>query len=301
MLRDRIDDPRIITTSEERTELMRLGGLIDHQISDVILVVKPGTYRSWLRKKAGKKPKRKGGRPETNEGIIQLILRFAKENLGWGYKRIHGELKKLGIKIGRTTIRDIMKRNGINPVPDKAYKNPDSTWSKFISSHIETLVAIDFFTKPVYTLKGKFDAYVLVFIHLGSRRVFMSPATFHPDEKWVLQQARNASIWMGEIGVEAKHLIRDRDGKFAASFDAFWECSGTEIVKTPPRTPQANDYASYCTSLEHWNLRFCLAALFRIASTFHFSGWWSSFSLYKYLSPPHARLSNWSEHFLIVV
>ncbi|VGO11979.1 hypothetical protein PDESU_00527 [Pontiella desulfatans] len=265
MLRDRIDDPRIITEERERTELMRLGALIDHDISDVMLVVKPRTYRDWLRKKAGKKPKRKGGRPETDEGTIQLIIRLASENLGWGYKRIFGELKKLGIKIGLTTIRDIMKRNGLNPVPDKALKNPDSTWSKFISSHIETLVAIDFFTKPVYTLMGKIDAYVLVFIHLGSRRVFMSPATFHPDEKWVLQQARNASMWLDDIGVGASHLIRDRDTKFAASFDAFWKGSGTTIIRTPPRTPQANGYAeSYistikaqcldhfvCLSLEH--------------------------------------------------
>lgn len=137
MLRDRIDDPRIITEEEERAEFMRLGALIDHQISHVMLIVKPNTYRDWLRKKAGKKPIRKGGRPETEAGTIQLILKLATENLGWGYKRIFGELKKLGIKIGLTTIRDIMKRNGFNPVPDKAYKNPDSTWSKFISSHIE--------------------------------------------------------------------------------------------------------------------------------------------------------------------
>ena len=251
MLRDRIDDPRIITTPEERAELMRLGALIDHQISDVMLVIKPDTYRGWLRKKAGKKPTRKGGRPETEAGIIQLITRLATENLGWGYKRIFGELKKLGIKIGLTTIRDIMKRNGLHPVPDKALKNPGSTWSRFISSHIETLVAIDFFTKPIYTLKGKFDAHVLVFIHLGSRRVFMSPATFHPDEKWVLQQARNAAMWLDDIGVSASHLIRDRDGKFPESFDGFWECSGTKIKKTPPRTPQANGYSeSYISTIK---------------------------------------------------
>jgi putative transposase len=242
MLRDRIDEPRILTEEIERTELMRLGALIDHDISDVMLVVKPKTYKVWLRKKAKKKPTRKGGRPETEEGTIQLILKLATENLGWGYKRIFGELKKLGIKIGLTTIRDIMKRNGLQPVPDKAYKNPDSTWSKFISSHIETLVAIDFFTKPIYTLKGKFDAHVLVFIHLGSRRVFMSPATFHPDEKWVLQQARNASMWLDDIGVGASHLIRDRDTKFAATFDGFWECSGTKIIRTPVRTPVANSF-----------------------------------------------------------
>jgi putative transposase len=251
ILRDRIDDPRIITEEEERAELMRLGALIDHDISDVLLVVKPKTYRDWLRKKAGKKPKRKGGRPETDAEIINLLLRMARENLAWGYKRIHGEFKKLGIKIGLTTIRDIMKRNDLNPVPDKALKNPDSTWSRFISSHIETLVAIDFFTKPVLTWRGWVDAYVLVFIHLGSRRVFMSPATFHPNEKWVLQQARNASMWMDDIGVNASHLIRDRDTKFAASFDGFWKCSGTEIVKTPPRTPQANGYAeSYISTIK---------------------------------------------------
>ena len=265
ILRDRIDAPRIIPTPEERERLICKGGLFDHDIDDLMLVVKPDTYRSWLRKKAGKKPTRTGGRPETDSDTIQLILRIAKENLAWGYKRIHGELQKLGIKIGLTTIRDIMKRNGLNPIPDKTTKCPDSTWSKFIQSHIETLVAIDFFTKPIMTWKGKVDAFVLVFIHLGSRRVFMTPATFHPNEKWLLQQARNASMWLEDIGVEASHLIRDRDGKFAASFDAFWECSRTQIVKTPPRTPQANGFAeSYistikaqcldhfiCLSLEH--------------------------------------------------
>lgn len=92
MLRDRIDDPRIITTQEERTELMRLGALIEHQVDDVMLVVKPRTYRDWLRKKAGKKPKHKGGRPETDEGTIQLIIRLATENPGWRHKRIFGEL-----------------------------------------------------------------------------------------------------------------------------------------------------------------------------------------------------------------
>jgi len=267
MLRNRMDDPRIITTPEERTELMRLGALVDHDIADVMLVVKPDTYRGWLRKKAGRKPKRKGGRPATDADIIRLLLRMARENLAWGYKRIYGELKKLGIKIGLTTIRDIMKRNGLNPVPDKALKNPDSTWSRFIRSHIETLVAIDFFTKPVLTWRGRIDAYVLVFIHLGSRRVFMSPATFNPNEKWVLQQARNASMWLDDIGVNASHLIRDRDAKFTTRFDGFWGCSGAKIVKTPPRTPQANGYAeSYistikaqcldhfiCLSLDHLN------------------------------------------------
>ena len=125
MLLERVDDPRIITTAEERERLIRKGGLFGHDINELLLVVKPDTYRGWLRKKAGKKPTARGGRPETDLETIQLILRLAKENLAWGYKRIHGKLKKLGIQIGLTTIRDIMKRNGLNPVPDKATKCPD--------------------------------------------------------------------------------------------------------------------------------------------------------------------------------
>ena len=114
---------------------------------------------------------------------------------------------------------------------------------------MDTLAACDFSTKLVYTLKGRFDAYVLVFIHLGSRRVFMSPATFNPNKAWALQQARNTSMWLDDIGVKASHLIRDRDTKFSRRFDELWKAAGTKIVKTPPRTPQANGYAEACIGI----------------------------------------------------
>ena len=263
MLRSRIDASKISTTPAERAELIRLGKLLEHDISDVMLVVQPATYRRWLKPKEAKH--RRTGRPRTPQATVNLVLQFATENLTWGYERVHGELKKIGIRIGRTTIADILKREGHHPVPEKDLKNPSSTWKQFISSHMNTLVACDFFTKPVYTLKGRFDAYVLVFIHLGSRRVFMSPATFNPNEAWVIQQARNAAMWLDDIGVTASHLIRDRDTKFSFAFDNFWNASGTKIVKTPPRTPQANGYAEasigiikkqclnhfICFSLEH--------------------------------------------------
>ncbi|MFC1467411.1 integrase core domain-containing protein [Verrucomicrobiota bacterium] len=225
--------------------MLRLGALIDHDVSDSILVVKPTTYRKWMRKKEHPKPKQ-AGRPGTPQATVNLVMKFAKENLSWGYKHLHGELKKLGIKIGLTTIRDILKRAGHHPIPDKETKSQPSNWKQFISSHMDTLVACDFFTKPVYTLKGRIDAHVLVFIHLGSRRVFMSPATFHPTNEWVHQQARNASMWLEDIGETATHLIRDRDTKFSIRLDAFWEDSVTKIVKTPVRTPQANGYCESC-------------------------------------------------------
>jgi putative transposase len=219
---------------------MRLGALIDHQVSDVMLVVKPKTYRRWLTEK--KKKRRNPGRPKTPKATINLVLKFASENLTWGYKHLYGELKKLGIKIGLTTIRDILKEAGHQPIPDKGGGQPPSNWKLFINSHMDTLVATDFFTKPVLTWKGWVDAYVLVFIHLGSRRVFMSPATFHPKEDWVLQQARNASMWLQELGISATALIRDRDTKYSAKFDQFWKDSGVDIKKTPPGAPRANSY-----------------------------------------------------------
>jgi putative transposase len=244
MLRNRIDDSKIIPTDAERAELIRLGTLIGHDIADVMLVVKPTTYRRWLKREDFKR--RKPGRPGTPLATVNLVMQFASENLMWGYKHLYGELKKLGIRIGLTTIRDILKRAGRHPVPDKERKYQPSNWKLFISSHMDTLIACDFFTKPVYTLKGKIDAYVLVFLHLGSRRVFMSPATFNPTEDWILQQARNVSMWMQDLGLQASHIIRDRDTKFSARFDQLWKSSDTKIIKTPVRTPQANGYCESC-------------------------------------------------------
>jgi len=164
MLRDRIEDQRIVPTPEERAELLRLGNEISHDVADIMMVVKPQTYRRWLSPKAKTKTRtpKPAGRPGTAEEIVALILRMATENLSWGYKRIFGELKKLGISVGLTTIRDILKRSDCPPLPEKTKSKPNIPWSKFVSAHMESLVACDFFTKPVHTLRGRFDAYVLV-------------------------------------------------------------------------------------------------------------------------------------------
>ncbi|HDS15910.1 MAG TPA: integrase, partial [Proteobacteria bacterium] len=104
MLRDRIEDQRIVPTPEERAKLLRLGNEINHDVADVMLVVKPQTYRRWLSPKAKTRSPKPAGRPSTAEDIVALILRMATENLSWGYKRIFGELKKLGIAVRLTTI-----------------------------------------------------------------------------------------------------------------------------------------------------------------------------------------------------
>jgi putative transposase len=169
-------------------------------------------------------------------------MQFASENLMWGYKHLYGELKKLGIRIGLTTIRDILKRAGHYPVLDKGGRTSTGPLEQFASSHMVTLVATDFFTKPILTWKGRIDATVLVFIHLGSRRIFMSPATFSPTGDWVLQQALNAAMWLQDLGIEASHLIHDRDIKYSVRFDQFWKEAGTKILKTPVQAPRANSF-----------------------------------------------------------
>jgi putative transposase len=242
MLRNRIEDSRIIPTERERAELLRLGAEIDHNISDVMMVVKPATYKGWLRQCNPNREKRGAGRPGTPQATVNLVMRMARENLGWGYSRILGELKKFGIRIGRTTVQDILKREGHHPVPDKSKGQPAGNWKQFIGSHMDTLISCDFFTKPVLTWRGWVDAYVLVFIHLGSRKVFMSPAIFHPRDEWVIQQARNASMWLEDIGVFATGLIRDRDRKFTPRFDAIWKSEGARIHRTPVRSPRANSF-----------------------------------------------------------
>lgn len=241
MLKSRIDTDRIYTRPEERAELIQLGKELGHDIDDVMLIVKPDTYRGWLRPKDGSEPK-KPGHPGTPQATVNLVMQFAVENLTWGYERIQGELKKLGIRIGATTISDILKRAGHHPIPKKGSGRPQGQWKQFINSHMDTLVATDFFCKPILTWRGWVDAYVLVFIHLGSRRVFMSPATFNPSEDWVLQQSRNVTMRFEDMGMKIRCLIHDRDTKYSQRFREFWKSEEVKCLRTPVRTPVANSY-----------------------------------------------------------
>ena len=245
MLRSRVDASRIVPTPRERTELIRLGSSFEHEIDDIMHVVLPETYKKWLRELRDNRKHRPAGRPRTPLATRNLVLRLARENLRWGYRRIVGEIKKLGIKIGVTTIREILKQEGHFPDPNKATKMPPIPWTTFVHANLDSMVATDFFTKRIMTLRGIRDAYVLVFIHLGTRKVYSSAATYHPDKKWVMQQARNAAMWMDDDGFETRYLIRDRDKKFPPEFDPFWKDEGIRVIKTPVKAPKAN---AFCES-----------------------------------------------------
>jgi hypothetical protein len=198
-------------------------------------VVRPETLLRWHRELVAKKwtYKRRGrpGRPPVDAEVRDLIVRLGRENPRWGYQRIRGELLKLGLRISATTVRTILLRHGLDPAP----RRTGPTWSEFLRSQAAGILACDFFTIETITLR---TIYVLFFIELSTRKVHVAGVTSHPDSAWVTQQARNLAIEDRFSGV--RFLLRDRDAKFAASFDEVFRTEGVRIIRTPIRAPRAN-------------------------------------------------------------
>jgi putative transposase len=174
--------------------------------------VKPETLLRWHRRlvaDAWTYSRRRTGRPPLDQKTQELIVRLARENPTWGYGKLEGELHKLGYDIGRSTIRDVLKRKGVPPTPERTTRG--SSWQTFLKHHQDEILACDFFTVETAWLK---TLYVLFFIELGSRRVHLAGCTSNPTAGWVTQQARQLSWELQEQGLSARFLIRDRDRKF---------------------------------------------------------------------------------------
>jgi putative transposase len=244
MLKERLPGNRVILDPVERRRLMKIGAEVDHEVQDTLGIVSIKTYRRWRREeRAGREPG-KVGRPRLTKSLRELIIRLAKENAGWGVRRIVGELKKLALKASRSTVRRVLVDEKILPDPDRrAPAGVPTPWRNFIAIHMNVMVACDFFCKTVWTPFGKQMAYVLAFIHLGSRKVFVTPSTVNPTNEWMRQQARNASIWADEEGIDIRFLIHDHDTKFTEAFDEHFRSADGGPVLTPIAAPIANCYA----------------------------------------------------------
>jgi transposase InsO family protein len=212
------------------------------QLSQLVLLFKPDTVLKWHRELVRHKwTFRKGvrrGRPAISSELEALILRLARENPNWGYGKLVGELGKLGYAIGRSTIRDVLKRQHVPPAPKRSQHG--STWRIFLAHYKDQIVACDFFTVETAWLK---TFYVLFFIELGSRRVHLAGCTTNPTSAWVTQQARHMSWQMQGGGLPMSFLIHDRDSKFPAAFDTVFTSRDVTIIRTPVRAPNANAYA----------------------------------------------------------
>ncbi len=200
--------------------------------------VQPDTLLRWHRELVRRKwtyPKR-SGRPKIPAGTVQVVVRLARENPTWGYRRIHGELSVLGIDLASSSVWNILQRHRLDPSPNKT----GPTWGEFLKVQATTMLACDFFTVDTVLLRR---LYVLFFIELDTRRVYLTGITAHPTGAWVIQQARNLSYEIAERAEPVKFLIRDRDTKFTASFDEIFRSEGTRIIRTPARAPRANAFA----------------------------------------------------------
>jgi transposase InsO family protein len=178
------------------------------------------------------RPKR-AGRPPTVRSIRALVLRLARENSSWGYRRIHGELLVLGVKVAPSTVWEILKDAGIDPAPERI----SDSWTIFLRSRAEAILAADFF--ETVTLTGT-RMHILAVIEHASRRIRILGATANPTTAWVTQAARNLAMDLQDAGCRARFLIRDRDGKYPALFDTILADAGIEVVLSGVRMPRMN-------------------------------------------------------------
>jgi putative transposase len=201
-------------------------------------IITPATLLRWHRRLVAKRwtYTRRAGRPPIGREIRDLVLRLARDNPRWGYQRIVGELKGLGVTASATTVRSWLREDRLGPAGTRG----GTTWREFLRTQARTLLAVDFFTVDTIGLRG---LYVLFFIELGSRRVHFAGCTPNPTGPWVTHQARQLTWALGERAEPVRFLIRDRDQKFAESFDAVFRSDGIRIVRTPWRVPQANGVA----------------------------------------------------------
>ena len=206
------------------------------------LLVTPDTILRWhrdiaRRRWATRSVRGRTGRPATRRNIKALVLRLARENPEWGYRRIHGELAGLGVKVAASNAWEILKASGVDPAP---LRRTGPTWQQFLRSQAEAILACDFFTAGL--LDGT-QAYVLAVIEHATRRIRILGVTLHHTGEWTSQQARNLIMDLGEQAHQLRFMIRDRGSSFTATFDAILADAGIRTVRCNVRTPRMNAIA----------------------------------------------------------
>jgi putative transposase len=245
LLKDRLRGRRIRFTDAERALLARKAKALGRKaLLELDTIVSPDTLLRWHRRLFAQKwnftDRRGVGRPGIMRHVSELIVRMAQDNPRWGYTRIQGALANLSHKVGRGTIANVLKRNGIEPSPERSRRTP---WSTFLKAHWKVLAASDFLTVKVWTDRGLVTRYLLFVISLADRVVNIAGITTRPDESWMLQIARNVTDAQSGALYAKRYLIIDRDTKYSEQFRRLIGDSGTKVIRLPPMSPNLNAYA----------------------------------------------------------
>lgn len=258
VLQRQVNSPRF--TPADRAVLAMLAKVFDRRrLEQVMLIVKPATVIGWHRRLVARRwtyPHKtvRTGRPATPAELRRLVLQLDSQNPTWGYRRITGEIHRLGHRIAASTVWSILRKAGREPTPDRT----GPSWSEFIASQAKATVATDFFCVDSVTLRRY---WVIFFIEIESRRVHLGGITTNPDGPWTTQTARNM---LTDWAHETRFVIRDRGGQYTKSFDAAFGSVGAEVIHTPPGAPRANAFAErWVRSVRHelldrtliWNQR----------------------------------------------
>jgi putative transposase len=236
VLERQVARPRL--TPGDRALLAAFSRLLPREAWSSLLVT-PATLLRWHRQLVARRwtySGRRPGRPGTPAGLRELVVRMARENPAWGYRRIQGELLGLGIRVGASTVWTILRQAGIEPAPRRL----ETTWREFLRQQAATMLECDFLTVDTVFMKR---LYVLFFIELGTRRVHLAGVTANPDGRWTAQQARNLLMHLDDDGIQPRIVIRDRDSKFTRAFDEVFRSEGIRVIKAPVRAPKARAHA----------------------------------------------------------
>ncbi len=212
VLRENLGNKRILLNDDQRRSLAAKGKILGRKLlKQVATIVTPDTTLRWHREFVAAKwnyseRRKKIGRPPASAEVVDLVLRMARENQGWGYDRIQGALANLGHRISNTWVGSILKANGVDPAPDRKRQ---STWKSFLQTHWDVLASVDFTTIEVWTKSGLVTVYMLFVMELATRRVHFAGSTANPDEPWMLQvsrMAQNESYNLGQAGNASKSI-----------------------------------------------------------------------------------------------
>jgi len=246
VLKEQFGSKRILLTDDQRRRIAVKGKTLGRKaLSEIGTLFTPDTILRWHRQLVANKwdysdrKEKKLGRPRTRQVIVDLVVKFAKENPTWGYDRISGALSNLGYNICDSTIGNILKAHGIEPAP---LRKRTGSWETFLKSHWDVMASIDFTTVEVWTKGGLTTFYLLFVMELKTRRVNFAGCSTHPSKAWMKTIARELTNHEDGFLGGKRYLIMDRDTKFCASFRAFLSDEGVKSVRLPPRTPNLDSH-----------------------------------------------------------